>query len=97
MTSNIPFVFGHYKYKDCYYFDGFITSNFPLHLINKEEDITIGICSILNRWKEDKELKTWKIIWNLFILPFFKIQTIRNQSFNQYVDTINLSFEDLSF
>lgn len=97
MTSNIPFVFGHYKYKDNYYFDGFITSNFPLHLINKEEDVPLGICCIRNRWKEDKELKTYKVIWNLFILPFFKIQTIQNKQYTEYVDIINLSFEDVSF
>jgi predicted acylesterase/phospholipase RssA len=97
MSSNIPFIFSHYNYKDSYYFDGFITSNFALHLIDMKEDITLGICSIRNQWKEDKENKSWKIIWNLFILPFFNIETIRNKPYIEYVDIINLSFDELSF
>lgn len=97
MSSNIPFIFSHYKNNDSYYFDGFITSNFGLHLIDIKEDITLGICSTRNRWKEDKENKSWKIIWNLFILPFFNIETVRNKPYIQYVDIINLSFDDISF
>ena len=54
MSSNIPFIFGHFQYKDDYYFDGFISSNFPIHLIKKEEDISLGICCLRNNWKEDK-------------------------------------------
>ena len=97
MTSNIPFIFGHFQYKNDYYFDGFITSNFPIHLIKKEEDISLGICCLKNNWKEDKDIKTWKVIWNLFILPFFKIQQMKNEPYLPYCDIISLSFDELSF
>lgn len=97
MSSNIPFIFSHFQNNNCYYFDGFITSNFGLHLIDIEKDRTLGICCMRNRWKEDKELKTWKILWNLFILPFFKIQELCNKPFLNDVDIINLSFDEISF
>ena len=96
MTSNIPFIFGHFQYKNDYYFDGFITSNFPIHLIKKEEDISLGICCLKNNWKEDKEVKPLKVIWNLFILPFFKIQYLKNEPFLSYCDIISLSFDESS-
>lgn len=97
MTSNIPFIFGHFQYKNEYYFDGFISSNFPIHLIKKEEDISLGICCLRNNWREDKEVKTWKVIWNLFILPFFQIQQLRNEPYLSHCDIISLSFDELSF
>ena len=96
MTSNIPFIFGHFQYKNDYYFDGFITSNFPVHLIKKEEDISLGICCLKNNWREDKEVKPLKVIWNLFILPFFKIQYLKNEPFLNHCDIVSLSFDEAS-
>ena len=95
MTSNIPFIFGHFQYKNDYYFDGFITSNFPIHLI-KKEDISLGICCLKNNWREDKDVRPLKVIWNLFILPFFKIQYLRNEPFLPFCDVITLAFDELS-
>lgn len=93
MTSNLPFVFGNFQYKDCYYFDGFISRNFPIHLIDIKNDIVFGICSFRDKWKDDKELKYWKIIWNLFFLPFFEIQSIKNEIYYKYCDIVNLDLD----
>jgi len=35
MTSNLPFIFGEYIYKNCEYIDGGIVDNFPISIIDK--------------------------------------------------------------
>lgn len=104
MSSNVPFLFGNYKNGDYFYFDGFITNIFPIDKIDKENDIVLGISTLQDRWKKETDtlkLNSLKIIWNLFLLPFFKIQRVSCNDFIEYCDVINItshlgSFFDIS-
>ena len=62
ITSNIPFIFDSFCYKQNLYYDGFLSCNFPLHLINIENDIAIALN--IKTVKNDKEKLSSK--WNLF-------------------------------
>lgn len=94
MSSNVPFLFGNYKNGDYYYFDGFITNIFPIDKIDKHNDIVLGISTLQDRWKkenDDFKLNNFKIIWNLFLLPFFKIQRVTCNDYIEYCDVINIT------
>lgn len=94
MSSNVPFLFGNYKNGDYFYFDGFITNIFPIDKIEKEKDVVLGISTLQDRWKSESDttkLNNLKIIWNLFLLPFFKIQRVSCKDYIEYCDIINIT------
>ena len=99
MSSNVPFVFGNFKYEDEYFFDGFITSNFPINIIDIEKDNSIGINALKETWKSDDEngISSWKMFWNLFILPFYEIQVLKNKEYTENSKVININLNDFSF
>lgn len=100
MSSNVPFLFGHFKSGEYFYFDGFITNIFPIDKINIQTDIVIGISTLQDRWKSESDptkLTNLKIMWNLFLLPFFKVQQISSNDYLQYCSVINLYSELGSF
>jgi len=97
MSSNVPFLFGHFKSGDYFYFDGFITNIFPIDKIDTQTDIVLGISTLQDRWKSEPDpskLTNLKIMWNLFLLPFFKVQQISSKNYLQYCNVINL-YSDL--
>ena len=99
MTSNVPFVFENFHRNNHYYFDGFITSNFPICHCDMETDTIVGIDCIRGNWWEDdneKEIDSFKIFWNLFILPFYNIQNQRNKVNIKDSTVFRLSLKDLS-
>ena len=99
MSSNVPFVFGNFKYENEYFFDGFITSNFPINIIDIEKDNSIGINALKETWKSDDEngISSWKMFWNLFILPFYEIQVLKNKEYTENSKVININLNDFSF
>jgi predicted acylesterase/phospholipase RssA len=100
MSSNVPFVFENFNYQGDFYFDGFITNNFPINLVNFETDIVIGINALQETWIQDEGLQLlsgWKIFWNLFILPFYEIQILRNKAYEKKCKVINIPLQDFSF
>lgn len=42
MSSNIPVIFSHFKYMDCYYLDGGLINNFPLNCLSST-DVCIAV------------------------------------------------------
>lgn len=104
MSSNVPFLFGNYKNGDYFYFDGFITNIFPIDKIDTEKDVVLGISTLQDRWKKETDttkLNTWKIAWNVFLLPFFKIQRVSCKDFMEHCDILYItshlgSFFDIS-
>jgi len=99
MSSNVPFVFGNFKYENDFFFDGFITSNFPINLIDMEKDDSIAINALKESWKSDDDgsISSWKMFWNLFILPFYEIQILKNKEYTKYCEIININLNEFSF
>lgn len=99
MSSNVPFLFSHFEYENNFYFDGFITNIFPIDKIDINEDVVLGIRFYRNRWKQNssKKIQNLKVLWNIFLLPFFKIQSISGQTFLEHCDVLNLDTEKDTF
>lgn len=93
MTSNIPIVFSNFSFQNNYYFDGFITNNFPVDYI-QESDIAIGLNLSDASWEEEDNLDFWKIIWNLFFIPLYHLQFIKTSGKN--CNIINLNYNKYS-
>jgi predicted acylesterase/phospholipase RssA len=91
MTSNVPFIFDPFVYEENVYFDGFLSNNFPLNLI-LEDDVCIAISCVKTEWKDDSQnLETWKLIWNLLLLPLYQLQDIKNKPYRKQCDIIELN------
>lgn len=91
MTSNVPFIFDPFVHEDNVYFDGFLSNNFPINLI-LEDDICIAISCVKTEWKDDSQnLETWKLIWNLLLLPLYQLQDIKNKPYRKQCDIIELN------
>lgn len=97
MSSNVPFIFDKYQYDGCYYYDGFLVNNFPIHLIT-EEDKCLGITCFQSKWNssDDEEPGSWKVFWNLFLLPLNKLQDIKNAPFLEQCKIISIDLNHYS-
>lgn len=91
MTSNVPFIFDPFVHEDNVYFDGFLSNNFPINLI-EESDVCIAISCVKTEWKDDSQnLESWKLIWNLLLLPLYQLQDIKNKPYRKQCDIIELN------
>ena len=91
MTSNVPFIFDPFVHEDNVYFDGFLSNNFPINLID-ESDVCIAISCVKTEWKDDSQnLESWKLIWNLLLLPLYQLQDIKNRPYRKQCDIIELN------
>lgn len=96
MTSNVPFIFDKFEYQGCYYYDGFLVNNFPVHLLDKN-DKCIGITCFQSKWDSSEEnLQSWKIFWNLFLLPLNKLQDIKNSPYLDQCEIISIDLNKYS-
>lgn len=75
MTSNLPFIFDHFKYMDCYYVDGWFANNFPIDIGDKIGNKILGI-SLDESKLEDICEKKDKIVEYLYHLT--SISTTKN-------------------
>ena len=97
MSCNLPFVFSHFQHEGQYYFDGFLSNNFPIHRI-PEGSYGIGITAKGTLCIEnDDSLDFWKIIWNLFVAPLQELQSIKNFPFLDRCHIIELDMNKYSF
>jgi len=87
MACNIPFVFGRYKYNDCYYTDGAIFNNFPITQLNRD-DKTLGLSTIIPRpsiFRSDDEIQGPKNIIETVKtvhMTFFSLSRMIEMMFN---------------
>lgn len=96
MTSNVPFIFDKFEYKGCYYYDGFLVNNFPIHLLDPN-DKCVGISCFKSKWdSEGEKPKSWTVFWNLFLLPLNKLQDIKNSPYLQQCEIISIDLNQYS-
>lgn len=91
MTSNVPLIFDNFLYEGCYYFDGFLANNLPINLL-KQTDTCIAISCVQIKWRDETEtnLEFWKVIWNIFLLPLYQLQDVKNKPFRIQTDIIEI-------
>jgi|TARA_Y100000816_G_C26051900_1_gene551620 predicted acylesterase/phospholipase RssA len=97
MSCNLPFVFSHFQYDGDYYFDGFLSNNFPVHQVSPTGH-AIGITAEGTMCVDTEDaLDFWKIIWNLFITPIQELQSMKNAPFLDRCRVIELDMNKYSF
>lgn len=91
MTSNVPLIFDNFLYEGCYYFDGFLANNLPINLL-KQTDTCIAISCVQTKWSDETEtnLEFWKVVWNIFLLPLYQLQDVKNKPFRIQSDIIEI-------
>ena len=99
MTSNVPFIFDHFQYEGDYYIDGFMTNAFPINLIEYPTDRAIGI-NIVQDYYQDVDgkssMENIHLFSNLFVIPFYQIQSLRNKSYEEKCDVISINLSETS-
>ena len=99
MTSNVPFIFDPFQYEDNYYIDGFMTNAFPINLIEYPMDRAIGI-NIVQDYYQDSDgnssMENIHLFSNLFVIPFYHIQSLRNKSYEEKCDVISINLSETS-
>lgn len=77
MSCNIPLLFQRIIYKDCYYADGGILDNFPIHLIDRKKYKILGIL-LRNKQSTNKEMTLIEYIYRCLSLPIQELSKIRH-------------------
>ena len=101
ITSNIPFIFNSFRYKDNLYYDGFLSCNFPLHLIDPVKDNAIALNITTQRDERDKDFTSssssskWKLFWDIIMIPMIELQKIKTEEMSKNADVYQLIEEDL--
>ena len=71
MSSNVPFVFEHYKYGDSFYVDGGVCKNFPIDIGEKDSESVLGIAVLLPKYKVDPNFYPQKNLLEYYIRLLF--------------------------
>jgi predicted acylesterase/phospholipase RssA len=93
MTANLPLLFEPFEYNGCIYFDGGISSNFPVQYISPEEDIVLGISlgkSDLHEKNTHHIPSSFEIMWKVMSIPMSQLQKIRNAEFKALCDLVEI-------
>lgn len=91
MSSNVPFIFDIFNYRNKKYLDGFLISNFPLHLLEKT-DTAIGISTCQK--SSTSSFSRWDFFWNVLMIPLNELQKVKNKESNDTCDVITLNVEN---
>jgi hypothetical protein len=100
MTSNLPFIFGDFYYRDCEYIDGAFVDNFPIQTL--DPDIrSIGICiDLVTEVKEptnmnfiDKIISYVDKIYTILTIPIQEREREKENKNN--IDVIKIEHKNL--
>lgn len=80
MTCNLPFVFNPFFFKNKLYYDGFLTNNFPISLV-EDHNKAIGISTQKLYYKNNKNLEKIVQIWEIISIPFKQMQNIKHKKY----------------
>lgn len=80
MTANLPFIFEPFTYENNVYFDGVLSSNFPIHLV-QPDDRFVGIC--VSRKTQEGIMDVWTLLWDILWIPVHSLEEQKNKMFLQ--------------
>jgi predicted acylesterase/phospholipase RssA len=97
MSSNIPFVFDHYKYNNCFYIDGGIYNGFPINYLNPNESSFLGIqienCNYPLDLNNLSFIQSLLYLRNLLLIPICHLEKQLHSSNMQECDIIKLNLD----
>lgn len=89
MTSNIPLIFEHFKYMNCYYIDGGVANNFPIDEACKHGGKILGVYLTYNSFKI-KDVRDVGLMSYLIKMFKFILSTSTNLKIEQASHTCSL-------
>ena len=94
ITSNIPFIFNSFKYNEHLYYDGFLSCNFPIHLIDPVNDKVLGLNVKTKQNKDDDDdessVSKWSMFWDIVMIPMLELQKLKTNEFRQHADVYDI-------
>lgn len=91
MTSNVPFVFKPFQYKNDIFFDGFLSNNYPINKLDDTHDFALGIhCDSKKKSKKKETLSTWNFLWDVILIPLTELQKMKVEPYYDKLTNINL-------
>ena len=82
ISCNIPLVFEKYKYMNSYYMDGGISDNFPIQLVDKDDNKVLGI-NLVAQDKDDNPKEDFNFTHDLLEIIWVPVYQI---TFNKIKD-----------
>jgi predicted acylesterase/phospholipase RssA len=95
MTSNVPFVFEPFEYKNELYFDGFLTNNYPINKLDVNHDNAIGIHCDSDKTHDKtktqmRDISKLKFMWDILLIPLNELQKLKINTYYNELKNINL-------
>jgi len=92
MTSNIPFIFDSFKYNEHLYYDGFLSCNFPIHLIDPVQDtvLALNVKTKENTKDDNSSFSKWSLFWDIIMIPMMELQKIKIREYRQHADVYDI-------
>lgn len=95
MTSNVPFLFNFFEHEGDQIFDGFLTNNYPIDHIDKNQDTALGIYTKTDTENKENDISKWSMFWNIIHIPLNQLQKFKRQPFENSLDHICLQCDSI--
>lgn len=99
MSANLPLLFEPFRYNSSIYLDGGLVSNFPIHFIDKENDIALGFV-LVNGENKDENMNhipsPFELLWKMLSIPMNKLQKLRTDEFRHLCDLVEIELDTFS-
>jgi predicted acylesterase/phospholipase RssA len=105
MSSNLPFLFSSYKYKENEYIDGAVCDSFPIRVLPYNDMKTLGIIMDDDKVKDGEEkdsmLKIIDKIYTILMIPLEEnyksiMNLVKNEIHSENIDLIELKVKNMN-
>ena len=96
MSSNLPLIFDRFKYMNCFYLDGGLLNNLPIHLVAKDKTIAINLAETLPI-RVEEEFHFLNYIYEIICIPIRKNNLSICSNIPENCTLIELKLENIIF
>ena len=98
MSSNLPFIFDHFKYMGNFYIDGGISNNFPIDLADTENDKVLGLYMRNSKRNFSKNKDNMiEYLYQLMAIPINEIVAIKIKTASTKCTVVELQPDNTPF
>lgn len=99
MSCNLPLIFGNYKYMGSNYIDGGIADNFPIHIVDQNDNRVIGINMLptVDGFENVSEKNLVEYIYHIIFVPILQLVKLRTKKASKNCTIIEFQHDNLEF
>jgi predicted acylesterase/phospholipase RssA len=99
MSANLPLVFEHFKYNNCFYVDGGVSDNFAINIADVEGAKVLGIMLMTEQenFNSDPDMNTLEFIYKLMFIPITQAMESQVRKMSDRCNVIKLVYNKLKF